>query len=390
MRHCRIFWVRAVGVPACLGLFGYLIFALRIAPHTIAFYLLLAFLLFVDIASLVPDRARAAFIVLAALASGLCAIEVVALIFDPKLPILIRPNGFVVRDPVFGWGPGSPGAYREKMVDANTGRTIYDATYTLGNDRLRKTVSSDHGPTIAFVGDSYTFGISVNDADTMPQAFADLTNRKIRVLNLAFEAYSPQQFLRAMETGAFDKIVGPDLRAFVLLTAPWHSERVACEADYVAGAPSYVLRNGNPVYAGVCFEHGRPWIEGVLSHVALLRTLSKRYSVVTGGDIQLYIAEILKAAALAKQRYHVPTIILFMSAGNMWMGGFTDQEIMGKLRAGGLPVIDASLAEHTWNNPKLIIPGSWHPTPFAHRARAALLKQFLVGNMPDVLAPARQ
>jgi hypothetical protein len=388
--HRGTFWVRAIGVPVFFGLLAYLLFAARFAPHTISVYLLLAFLLFVDIASLVPDRARPAFIVLAALLFGFCVIEVVALVFEPKLPILIRPNGFVASDPVFGWGPGSPGAYREEMVDANTRRTIYDAVYTIGSGRLRKTISTDHGPTIGFVGDSYTFGISVNDVDTMPQAFADLTDHKIRVLNLAFEAYSPQQFLRAMETGAFDKIVGPDLRAFVLLTAPWHAERVACEADYVGGAPRYVLRNGDPIYAGACFEHGTPWLQKVLSHDALLRALSKRYSAVTRGDIELYIAEILKAADLAKKRYHVPTIILFMSGGNMWMGGYTDQEIIGELRAGGLPVIDASLAKHTWNDPKLVIPGSSHPTPFAHRARAALLKQFLLRNMPQTLAPARQ
>lgn len=390
MRRNLPFLARAIAVPACLGLCAYLLYASHIASHTTALYLFLLFLLLVDITSLVPERARSALLVLTALVLGLCIVETASLAFASKTPAWIRTSGFAVPDAVLGWGPGLPGVYHEKMIDTNTGRTIYDATYTLDDHRLRKTISSDHGPAVAFVGDSFTFGIGVNDNETMPQAFADLTGHRIRVLNLGFGAYSPQQFLRAMETGTYDKIVGPDLRAFVLLTAPWHSERVACQADYVAGAPRYVLEDGNPVYAGTCFDHGRPWLETVLSRVAILRALSRRYSIATGGDIRLYVAEIRKAAALARQRYHVPTIVLFMSAGNMWMSGFSDQEIMRELRAGGLPVIDTSLAEHTWDNPKLMIPGGWHPTPFAHRARAMLLKQFLDAKMPEILAPSRQ
>ncbi|MGC2050206.1 MAG: SGNH/GDSL hydrolase family protein [Methylovirgula sp.] len=390
MPHHMKFWACAVGMPFCLGLCAYLIYVSHFASHTTVLYLLLLLLLLADITSLVPEWARRAFLVLTALMFGLCLVEAAALAFASKSPAWIRTSGFVVPDRVLGWGPGYPGVYHAKIIDMNTGRTIYVAASTLDDHRLRKTISSDHGPTVAFVGDSFTFGIGVNDAETMPQAFADLTDHKIRVLNLGFGAYSPQQFLRAMETGVFDKILGPDLRLFVLLTAPWHSERVACKVDYVAGAPRYVLENGNPVYAGVCFDHGRPWLEGVLSRVAILRALSRRYSFATNDDIRLYIAEIRTAAALARQRYHVPTVVLFMSAGNMWMSGFTDQEIMKELRAGGLPVIDTSLAQHTWNNAKLMIPGGWHPTPFAHRARAMLLKQFLDVNMPEILAPSRR
>jgi hypothetical protein len=388
-----MFWARAIGVPSCLGLCAYVLYASRFAPHTIFFYLFFLFLLLVDIVSLVPDRARDVFVVLGALVFGLWIIEGAAFAFVSDTPVSTKTKGTIVRNPVFGWGPGNPGVYHERRIYPYSGATIFNVTYTFDENRLRKTVSSDHGPTIAFFGDSFTLGVGVNDPETMPQAFADLTDHKIRVLNLGFWAYSPQQFLRAMETGVFDKIVPPDLRLFVFFTAPWQSDRVACKADYVSGAPRYVLENGSPIYTGVCFDHGRPKIERLLSHVAIFRALFKRYfRIGTRGDIQLYIAETLKAAALTRERYHVPTIVLFTSAGhdNLWMSGFTDQDIMNALRAGGLPVIDVSLGKHTYNNPKLSIPGDWHPTPFAHRARATLLKQFLVARMPEILALPRQ
>lgn len=387
------FWARAIGVPACLCLCAYLIYASRFAPHTIAPYLLLLFVLLADVISLVPDCARGPFLVLAALAFGLCLIEGVAFAFDAGAPVSIKTKGLIVPNKIFGWGPGGPGVYHERRFYPYSGQTIFNVTYTFDKNSLRKTVSSDHGPAVAFFGDSYMLGVGVGDQDTMPQAFADLTAHRIRVLNLGFWAYSPQQFLRAMETGAFDKVVGPDLRLFVFFTSPWQSDRVACKADYVADAPRYVLQNGKPVFSGLCFDHGRPGIEGLFSHVAMLRNLFERYfRIATKGDIQLYIAEIRRAAALTQQRYHVPTIVLFMTAGhdNLWRSGFSDADIMNALRAGGLPVLDVSLAAHTWDDPKLSIPGDWHPTPYAHRARAILLARFLAAKMPQILAPPRR
>ena len=249
----RSFWVRAVGVPTGLALCAYLISVSHFAPSSIAVYLLLLFLLLVDITSRIPDRARTPFVVLAALVLGLCLIEGVALAFVHKPPISIQQKGLLAHDSILGWHNGNPGVYSDKRIDSNTGATIYNVRYTIDENRLRKTISSDHGPTVAFLGDSFTFGLGVKDADTMPQAFADLTDYKIRVLNLGVEGYSPAQFLRAMQTGVFDKIIGPKPSLFVFLTSPWQSSRVACKLDFVAGAPRYILdENGKPIFAGVC------------------------------------------------------------------------------------------------------------------------------------------
>jgi hypothetical protein len=64
-------------------------------------------------------------------------------------------------------------------------------------------ISAPTGLTAAFFGDSMTFGQGVPDAYTLPQAFADATGHRWRVLNLAFPGYGPQQFLRSLETDIF-------------------------------------------------------------------------------------------------------------------------------------------------------------------------------------------
>jgi hypothetical protein len=57
----------------------------------------------------------------------------------------------------------------------------------------------------------------VNDAETLPQVFADAIERKQRVLNLGFPGYGPHQFLRELETGYFDNVVGSQPKLFVWL-----------------------------------------------------------------------------------------------------------------------------------------------------------------------------
>ena len=44
-----------------------------------------------------------------------------------------------------------------------------------------------------------------------------------------------------METRQYGKAIGRHPALFVFLTAPWQSDRVACKATYVAGAPRYLL-----------------------------------------------------------------------------------------------------------------------------------------------------
>ena len=93
-----------------------------------------------------------------------------------------------------------------------SGASIYKAEYTIDSNLLRETLSAETGPTIAFFGDSFTFGEGVNDAETLPQAFADLLGRRERVLNLGFSGYGPHQFLAELQTGRFDGVIGAQPR----------------------------------------------------------------------------------------------------------------------------------------------------------------------------------
>jgi len=229
-----------------------------------------------------------------------------------------------------------------------------------------------------------TFGQGVPDADTLPQAFAEATGRRYRVLNFAVPGYGPQQFLRALETDMYRDLLTEPC-AFVMLTAAWHAERSNCGESYMWHAPRYVLVRGVPTYEGACSDH---WTE----HVRQLWTRTAMESVffkpVFGGanaaDMDLYAAILIRAGQLAREKYGVPTLILYLPFDTyVRRAGTTDQQIMQRLRDAGLLVVNADLDPKDFPGQALGIPGDGHPAGVANRARASLVRDVLAGLPPQ-------
>ncbi len=349
---------------------------------------ILAFFALAGVASLLRGKLCDGLVVLASLAFGLCVVEGVATVLEPKTFITIT-KGWSVRRPVVGWGPEHPGRYHDEKRDPKTGAVIYLADYTIDANLLRQTASSETGPAIVFFGDSYTFGHGVNDAETLPQAFADLLDRKERVLNLGFNGYGPQQFLRELETGLFDPLIGSRPRLFVFLTAAWHAARTACKEYWTPYAPLYALENNQIVFNGDCNERPSLWLREWLENSASYRLMVEPFRhKLSRDDVDLYIRILLSAVSLAKEKYGVATLIPYLRGrvGN----DYFDESIIARLREGGAIVIDASLAEEEAQGALISIPGDGHPTPFANRARAVMLENYIGRQMPGILRAASE
>ncbi|MGH6796645.1 MAG: SGNH/GDSL hydrolase family protein, partial [Methylocella sp.] len=339
---------RLAAIPVLLAFMGWLE-ARHPVPAFQLFTFFVAFLVFADLASLLRGKWRNGLVVLASLAFGLCVVEGVATLLEPKTLRNVT-KGWSVGRPVIGWRPEHPGRFHAERRDPKTGAVIYLADYTIDANLLRQTASGEKGPAIVFFGDSFTFGDGVNDAETMPQAFADLLDRKERVLNLGFTGYGPQQFLRELETGFFDPVIGPRPRLFIFLTAAWHAERTACKEYWTPHAPLYALESGQIVFKGACNEGPslwlREWLQNTASYRLMVEPLRHKLS---HDDVDLYVRILLAAVSLAKEKYGVATLIpyLRLRASEDYLAGtgFSDDSIIARLREGGAIVIDASLAD---------------------------------------------
>lgn len=385
MTKNSFFALRIALVPALLAA-ATIVEARHFVPSFRLLTCVLIFLLLVDLVSLVRGKRRDFLLVLASLAFGICVIEAMASIMEPKEPTSRRD--WTVRQPVIGWGPAGAGRFNEAKVDPNTGHTIYNTDYTIDSNLLRQTESNEYGSTIVFFGCSFTFGDGVSDAETLPQLFSDVLDRKQRVLNAAFTGHGPQQFLRELETGRLDNAIGLRPKLFVFLTFAWHAERTACKPNWSRHAPRYAIEDRKVVFKGNCNEGTslllREWAENSAAYRWLIKPLNQKIS---RDDVELYIRIAVAAVKLAKDKYGVPTLIPFIRVPVEYLRptGFTDDEIIRRLQEGGALVLDVSLAQEEANGTGISIPGDGHPTPYANRLRARLIKNYIEEHLPEVL-----
>ena len=349
------------------------------------------FLLLADIVSLLRGNWRDCALVLASLAFGIFLIEAAGNIWGPRDPVVLSPDGLFAPQPVTGWGPGHAGRFHAEKTDPATGSTIYSVDYTIDSNLLRKTQSCETGPAVVFFGCSFTFGIGLNDDQTLPQAFADSLDRKVRVLNLGIGAYGPQHFLAELQSGFFDSVIGPHPRLFIFATAAWHVDRSACKPYWMRFAPRYKIENGQPILKGACYEEFGRLKEWLQSSAAYRWLIDLYWAGASRDDVELYLQVILAATNLAKAKYGAAVIVLYLESNQKDKSylrgtGFTTEAIIQRLRDGGAAVIDASLEKEQAAGMAVSIPGDGHPTGLANRLRASILKKYLERNMPEALA----
>jgi hypothetical protein len=340
----------------------------------------LAFIAACAIAGLLRAWLRDAFVVVASLCLGLVAIEAYLAVTHAGT-LEVRTPGYSVSRPILGWGPEHAGVFHLHKMAPGSRATVFDVDYTIDANLLRRTEASASGPLVAFFGDSLTFGTGLPDKATLPQQFADLYDRKIGVLNAGFPGYGPQQFLRAQEMGLFDPLLRGRVKLFVYETAVWHAERSSCIAGFMLRAPRYVLEKGVPTYEGACYQN---WAH---LPVELATNVMPGLAKITPADVDLYVAILGRAAALSRDKYGAPTLIVYLPAdpGYLRRIGLTDADIMDKMRKAGLQVIDAGLDPAAYPDTPLAIPGDGHPTAKANALRAAMIKDFVTRTYPGLL-----
>jgi hypothetical protein len=351
------------------------------------FTFILVFFLLADIAMLVRAKWRNFLLVLASLALGVCLIEGAANVLEDEKPYYVRSARGAVARPVIGWGPEQAGHYHVERINRRTGATVYGMDYSIDSNLLRETRSCETGPAIVFFGCSFMFGAGLNDADTLPQVFADSLDRKQRVLNLGFNGYGPQQFLSELQSELFDRVIGLQPKLFVYLTLAWHAERTACRSYDFRYSPRYTLEHGQLVLKGACREglslRLKEWLWNSAAYRMFIEPYDRR---VTHDDVELYVRIMLAVIDLAKQKYGAPSIVLYLKTPGYLQGtGFSDDTIIQRLKDGGAAVIDASLDKEEAAGATIAIPGDGHPTALANRLRAGLLKNYLEQDMPGTL-----
>jgi hypothetical protein len=325
------------------------------------------------LAALTAGNSRNALVLVAAILVVPTIVEAVLVIrADPPSPQARYTGGFGGARSPLGYAPWPSSIVQARRVDIE-GRTIFDVTYTFDEHSLRRTRSNPNGPTVAFFFDSMVFGEGVSDGDTLPQIFADLTGTRFHVVNFGITGYGPQAMLRTFETGFRDELLVPRPIVFVVHTAAWHAERVACRPPYSWNTPRYAVVAGAVAYQGECADRAERRVLFALNSSYLYRELIRPWLVTPQRDLDLYLAVLREAVALGARKYGGRTIVLYKrsDAAQFVDTTYTDETIMASIRESGAVVIDTAVADA--GETGLEIPDDGHPTPKANRVHAALL-----------------
>jgi hypothetical protein len=252
-------------------------------------------------------------------------------------------------------------------------RTIYDVTYTTGPDHFRVVPDAADKPDacVLLFGDSFTFGVGVNDDETFAVQVVKQSVGRIAVKNLAVGGWGPHQFLAGLQSGRFQRAVTCRPTDAIYLMIPTHIYRViGADNKWDTNGPRYQLGTD-----------GRPVLKGRLGDPAAfsLRRLIGLNAIREGEAADLTVAILLEAAS--DLRYLYPGIRVHLIS---WHNGGAPEALIGdmehKLAAAGLmPLpLEAVIPLYRFQeNDYTVDPLDTHPNAAAHRRIADFIVRMI-------------
>ncbi len=176
------------------------------------------------------------------------------------------------------------GKYSRAHKEVFNGETIYDVTYnfdTLYRRLVPGQPDQNLDKFIIFFGGSQTFGLGLNDWDTIP-AFVQKDTLTHRVYNYAYAAYGPHEMLKILETYKLpDELIETRGIAFFQYFT-FHIPRVLGAMRYIswagAGAPYYHVNSKDQLEYSGSFATGR-FFKTLFYWLLGKSTIAKYYNV---------------------------------------------------------------------------------------------------------------
>ncbi|NIA16085.1 MAG: hypothetical protein GWP08_18650 [Nitrospiraceae bacterium] len=181
--------------------------------------------------------------------------------------------------------------------------TVYDVTYSTDAHGLRNTPLESDGPRTRFAvffGGSITFGMGVEDNETLPAFFGEYAP-DYAPYNYGVPGYGPQQMLLKLETEDLRKTIREPTGIAVYTFIPGHIRRAVGSLQpynrWAMGFPYYKLNGDSVQYAGN-FRTGRPLLARL--YTGLFRSAVVRYFHIDFPPISCDYSTTLTAAIIKR------------------------------------------------------------------------------------------
>jgi hypothetical protein len=290
--------------------------------------------------------------------------------------------GYAVPDSELGYALKKGPFVAESIVKDDDGSVLFDAHYGIDQYGVRSSIEpatpkNDHP--VWFMGDSFTFGVGLDDDDTLPSQFAKLSN--LRVINFGIGGQGAHQVLRELETDRPGASGARDPLAIVYLALPNnHMFRAAGRVFWDRNGPLYEIMNGTLEFVG----HFTPQLvqDNWFYRSAIYKKLfaphaPHEFSTITQKDRERLLAIILKCRDLSVTRYHAPFYVL-VSRDDV-VGATNSDWLIDKLKNSGVQTLDLAAVIPGLLSGKYTIPKEGHPTAEANRLIARVLEPLIEG-----------
>jgi hypothetical protein len=258
-------------------------------------------------------------------------------------------------------------------------QTVYDVVYAVGPDRFRIMPRLEGaGACVLLFGDSYTFGVGVNDDETYAWQLA--RHGGIAAHNFAIGGWGPHQMLAGLQSGRFRAATTCTPTHAVFLMSPSHIARVAGRTKWDFHGPRYRLGpDGRAARDGNFDTNGRPEPQDVFDDGPLgWRRLLRMRQVGTAEEATLTAAVIVESAAeLARQYPGMRLHVLDYSGPDKRVAS-----INARLVAAGITVhgVKSIVPGYRDDSERYRLKHDGHPTPAAHREIADYIAREIVAK----------
>jgi hypothetical protein len=156
--------------------------------------------------------------------------------------------------------------FRSVVLDNLTGKSVFDASYTIDQfGRRRTTENRPRGGYLGhllLLGCSNTYGEGVSDSETLASVIAHKAPR-VNTYNLGFPGYSPAALLSRIRTDGFLEGINEQMGQMIYVFIDNHLDRVLGPMSLVstwgANLPYFYEKNGKLIHSG-SFKTGRPFL----------------------------------------------------------------------------------------------------------------------------------
>jgi len=290
-------------------------------------------------------------------------------------------KNYFVEDSIRGYGVERKREKYAAIKKNPDGKVLYKVEYNIDDTGLRKTPWKNSEP-IFFFGDSFTFGEGVQDSESLPYIFSEISGYK--TYNFGFHGYGPHQMLRMLEVDLPTQLVRRNPKFVIYTAITPHIDRAAGYASWDQIGPYYKLLNGVPTYAGKINENKYlpTFIFKIMDrseiyiHV-ILPFIEKENRT---RDRERFVAIIERSKQLVNQRYDSQFIVLLWDCRRVSTLDEGDSNyIKDKLVESGVRFFSLSERIPGICDSKYYIPSEGHPNGIAYKSVA----EFLSSELPQ-------